>query len=228
MYRLIFFIFIMLLIEVYAFQAIRTVARSKWIAVGFEVASLLIIAFVIYTVMNFDRSVGQTRMSLTAAALVLLMLLPKTLIALVLIGEDILRALVSVYNAVSTQSVSASHFPQRRRVVSMIALGLAAVPFLSLLHGIFIGKFNFRVIRQRVYFDDLPDAFDGFTITQISDIHSGSLDNVEKINYAVDLINGQKTDIVLFTGDIVNARWQTNICSRLPRSSCRTLLIRSR
>ena len=52
----------------------------------------------------------------------------------------------------------------------------------------------------------MPEAFDGFTITHISDVHSGSFDNAEKINYAIDLINEQKSDILLFTGDIVNAK----------------------
>jgi predicted MPP superfamily phosphohydrolase len=50
----------------------------------------------------------------------------------------------------------------------------------------------------------LPDAFDGFTITQISDVHSGSFDNPEKISYAIDLVNEQNSDMILFTGDIVN------------------------
>ena len=69
---------------------------------------------------------------------------------------------------------------------------------------ILIGKYNFKVFKQTIYFPDLPDAFDGFKITQISDIHSGSFDNPEKINYAIDLINEQNGDILLFTGDIVN------------------------
>ena len=42
------------------------------------------------------------------------------------------------------------------------------------------------------------------TITQISDVHSGSFDNPEKIEYAIDLVNQQQSDLVLFTGDIVN------------------------
>ena len=50
----------------------------------------------------------------------------------------------------------------------------------------------------------MPEAFDGFKITQISDVHSGSFDNPEKINYAIDLVNEQNSDIILFTGDIVN------------------------
>jgi predicted MPP superfamily phosphohydrolase len=68
----------------------------------------------------------------------------------------------------------------------------------------FQNLYNYKVIKQRVFFPDLPDAFDGFTITQISDIHSGSFDNPEKINYAIDLVNEQNSDMILFTGDIVN------------------------
>jgi len=55
-----------------------------------------------------------------------------------------------------------------------------------------------------MHFEDLPAAFDGYRITQISDIHSGSFDNKEKIEYAVDLINQQGSDTILFTGDLVN------------------------
>ncbi len=69
-----------------------------------------------------------------------------------------------------------------------------------------IGKYNYKVIRQTLFFPDLPDAFDGFKVTQISDIHSGSFDNEEKIKYAIDLINEQESDLLLFTGDIVNAK----------------------
>ena len=86
----------------------------------------------------------------------------------------------------------------------MIGLGLAAVPFLSLIYGVTVGRYNYKVIRQQIFFPDLPDAFDGFTITQISDVHSGSFDNPEKINYAIDLVNEQNSDMILFTGDIVN------------------------
>ena len=75
---------------------------------------------------------------------------------------------------------------------------------ITLIYGVTVGKYNFKVIKQRIFFPDLPDAFDGFTITHISDVHSGSFDNAEKINYAIDLINEQNSDMILFTGDIVN------------------------
>jgi predicted MPP superfamily phosphohydrolase len=94
--------------------------------------------------------------------------------------------------------------PSRRSFISKIALGLAAIPLTSLLYGMYRGKYNFKVLKYELEYDDLPDAFDGFTITQISDIHSGSFDNVEKVNYGIDLINKQQSDVVLFTGDLVN------------------------
>ena len=145
-------------------------------------------------------------MSLAAAGIILVILLPKLLISIILLGEDIVRGIIWVYRKLFSETESHSYLPARRKFVSLIALGIAAVPFLGLLHGIFIGKYNFKVIRQQLFYEDLPDSFDGFTITHISDIHSGSFDNEEKIRYAVDLINEQASDIVLFTGDIVNSK----------------------
>jgi predicted MPP superfamily phosphohydrolase len=197
---------ILLLIEIYAFQAIKTVVKVRWIAYSYEVISLIAIGVVIYGIMHFDRSVGQTKQTLFTAAVLLVTLLPKIIMTLVLFGEDLFRLPVTIVNFFSKPADTKflEYIPERRKFVSQIALGLAAIPFLSLLYGIFKGKYDYRVIKQTIVFDDLPDAFDGFTITQISDVHSGSFDNPEKINYAIDLINAQDSDMILFTGDIVN------------------------
>lgn len=88
--------------------------------------------------------------------------------------------------------------------MSKIALGLAAIPFLSVLYGMARGKYNYQVINHTLYFNDLPEAFDGFTLTHISDIHSGSFDDAEKIAEGINLINEQESDLILFTGDLVN------------------------
>jgi predicted MPP superfamily phosphohydrolase len=122
----------------------------------------------------------------------------------VLFSEDIFRIGAGSLNHFVKYNDSVDFLSSRRKFVSQIGLGLAAIPFLSLLYGETIGKYNYKVIKQRIFFPDLPDAFDGFTITQISDVHSGSFDNPEKINYAIDLINEQNSDMILFTGDIVN------------------------
>src|SRR5699024_10228925 len=66
------------------------------------------------------------------------------------------------------------------------------------------GKYNFKVLSYELEFDDLPEAFDGYKITQISDIHCGSFDNKEKVAYGVDFIKKQNSDAIVFTGDLVN------------------------
>src|SRR5690606_27648470 len=123
---------------------------------------------------------------------------------LVMLLEDIYRLFDGLISKFVRNPSRTTFFPERRKFVSTIAIGLAAVPFLSMLYGITKGKYNFKVIRQVIPYPDLPDAFDGFRITHISDLHCGSFDNADKIAYAVDLINEQKSDVLLFTGDIVN------------------------
>ncbi|GFS04096.1 phosphoesterase [Elysia marginata] len=87
-----------------------------------------------------------------------------------------------------------------------MALGLSSIPFSGLIYGMWKGKYDFRVLRYSLDFEDLPREFDGFTLTQISDIHSGSFDNKAKVRYAIDLINNQNSDVIFFTGDLVNDR----------------------
>ena len=66
---------------------------------------------------------------------------------------------------------------ERRKLISRIALVVGAVPFLGLLQGMVKGKYKYQVHRVTIAFKDLPEAFNNFTITQVSDIHSGSLDD---------------------------------------------------
>ncbi|WP_395051173.1 metallophosphoesterase [Flavobacterium sp.] len=202
--RILVLCLVLVIIEFYAFQAIKTLIKTRFILVSYLVVSATILAFIIYSFTQFDRSVGQTSQTMRTMGLVLLIYLPKIILTLVLFGEDIFRIGVGSVNYFSNYNDSLNFLASRRKFVSQIGLGIAAVPFLSLIYGVTIGKYNYRVIKQRIFFPDLPDAFDGFTITQISDVHSGSFDNPEKINYAIDLVNEQNSDMILFTGDIVN------------------------
>lgn len=203
--RLLFLFGILFAIEIYAYQAIKTLLKWKWALHVYQFVSIAIIIYVVYSIFQFDRAVGQTQKSLFTMALVLVIYIPKMMLCLVMLGEDIFRLGNGVVNYFINND-NQNYIPNRRKFVSQIGLGLAAIPFLSLLYGIFEGRYNFKVIKQPIFFPDLPEAFDGFTITHISDIHSGSFDNHEKINYAVDLINQQNSDVLLFTGDIVNAK----------------------
>ena len=204
MLRWLFLFIIIAIIEVYSFQAIRTISKSKVVNVVYLVVSILAIAFIFYQFSKFDRSVGQTQMSLFTLGLLLLLLIPKIILTVFMLLEDVFRIFSGTITHFVGDNDSGSFLPDRRKFISQMALVIAAIPFTSLLYGMTKGKYDYRVIRQPLYFTDLPDDFDGFTITQISDVHSGSFDNPEKIQYAIDLINEQKTDLMLFTGDIVN------------------------
>ena len=204
MLRWLFLFIIIAFIEIYAFQAFRTLIKTRWILVAYEVLSLVIIVYSIWSFSQFDRTVGQNKQSLFTIGLLIVVYVPKLFLTIFMFGEDLFRLLRGLTNYFVEHDNPSSYIPERRKFVSQIALVIAAIPFASLIYGIFEGKYNFKVIKQQVFFPDLPDAFDGFKITQISDVHSGSFDNPEKIEYAIDLINAQETDLILFTGDIVN------------------------
>ena len=192
------------IIEFYSFQAFKTVFRSKWILGVYVIVSLIAIIYLFYFLMTTDRSHGQTRQFMYSMGLFLVVYLLKIILTLVLVSEDFIRIFQGSIQYFLGSEEDSSFLPERRKFVSQIALGLAAIPFSSLIYGMTKGKYNFKVIKQTLFFTDLPDAFDGTTITHISDIHSGSFDDAEKIQYAIDLINEQNSDMILFTGDIVN------------------------
>ena len=203
-FRVVFLFLFLLIIEVYSFQVLKTLIKSKRVLFLIEAVSLLFLSYIIYTVLQFDRSVGQTQQLMSGMGLLLIIYVPKLILTLALLSEDIFRLGSGLVNYFVNRDKKEDFLSSRRKFVSKIGLGLAAVPFLSLIYGVTVGKYNFKVIKQRIFFPDLPDAFDGFTITHISDVHSGSFDNAEKINYAIDLVNEQNSDMILFTGDIVN------------------------
>lgn len=164
---------------------------------------IIFVAFIIYSFSQFDRSVGQNKHTLFTMGLLLVITVPKLFLVLVLMGEDLFRISMAIITYFKGTEQT-TFLPERVKFVSQIALGLAMIPLLSLLYGMYSGKYNFKVIEQTISYPDLPSSFDGFKIVQISDIHSGSLDDVNQIQKAIDLINAQKADLILFTGDIVN------------------------
>ncbi|WP_166962772.1 metallophosphoesterase [Yeosuana marina] len=190
------------LVEFYAFQALRTITKNRYIKLVWILVAVAIYLNLFYTLYSTPRSAGQTLRFQMATGLLLTLLIPKLFIVLVMFGEDVVRGVYKLISYVSPGKTQA--IPSRRLFVSKLALGLAAIPLASFIYGIIQGRYNYKVLKYQLSFEDLPDAFDGFTITQISDIHSGSFTNKEKIQYGIDLIKEQQSDLLLFTGDIVN------------------------
>ncbi|EDP97401.1 metallophosphoesterase [Kordia algicida OT-1] len=206
MLRFLIPIVILLILELYTFFSVRALTTNKFILIGFWLVTIIVYGIFFYQ-MSLTQREGRFSLSTGyAIALALTFVVPKLFIFAILFIEDILRFFASLFNYFQHNGMTVGEaIPSRRKFISQLALGIAAVPFAGFLYGIFKGRYDYRVIKHTMYFDDLPKAFDGYTLTQISDIHSGSFDNKEKIEYAVDLINEQKSDVVLFTGDIVNA-----------------------
>jgi len=198
------FIVFYILIDIYAFQAVKTLTSSNWIYFGYLILSLLVLGNFIFQ-WSQPSPEGQFAGGRgTSMGLVLSFMIGKLILTLFMFGEDISRLLIAGYQNLVPPSATSFSLSSRRLFLSQIALGIAAIPFASLLYGMYQGKYNYKVLKYSLYFEDLPDAFDGYRITQISDIHSGSFDNKKKIEYAVGLINEQESDTILFTGDLVN------------------------
>ena len=204
MLRWIVFIAIYCIMGFYSLQAIKTASRFPWVYYTFMAIALLVLGNFIYQ-FTFGESNGSVlnRPKSYAFGFLITMLTFMIITIIFLFSEDIFRTISALMGRISGTSTEFS-LPGRRRFLSIIAMGIAAVPFGALLYGMYRGKYNFQVLKYDLEFDDLPEAFHNYRITQISDIHSGSFDNRKKIEYAVDLINRQESDVILFTGDMVN------------------------
>jgi hypothetical protein len=163
----------------------------------------VILIYIIYSFTQFDRRVGQTQQTLFTLGLLLITVIPKIILTLFMFGEDFFRVISGLISHFFVSGENSSFLPQRRKFVSQVALGIAAVPFLSFLYGMTKGKYNFKVIKQNCFFliyrmllMEQPLLIFPIFIVEV-------LMMQKKFNM-LDLINEQKSDVILFTGDIVN------------------------
>jgi len=233
-----FYVFaaITLLLDWYVYNGLKTLVsgwKSTWlrrlVTRGYWVVSLGVTIIFLAGAGSYSTARGMTPFHEWMFSLFLMFLVTKLIFVLVLFLGDIGRFFYGIVRGVargwgarganrgleargmapSNSSPGEPFFPSRRRFISQTAVLIAAVPFTGFLYAMFKGKYDYRVHRQTLYFDDLPEAFDGFTITQLSDIHSGSFDNPEAVQKGIRLANAQKSDLFVFTGDLVNnAAWE--------------------
>lgn len=202
--RWIIFLVIFVIIDIYAFQAFRTISKNIWLTVAYWTITILVLGNFIYQFYGLNRSDFGNSQAF-AFGFLIAFLVPKMIVLAVMFSEDVFRVPQAIFRYFTEGSnADIKYLPSRRSFISKIALGIAAIPFGAILYGMYRGKYNFKVLKYTLNFEDLPDAFDGYKLTQISDVHSGSFDNIEKVEYAIDLINEQESDVILFTGDMVN------------------------
>ena len=169
-------LFLYLFLGWYAFQAFRTVYSKLPLLIGIGVIWVVILLNLLYQFFwRPEESTVLNSSQMYAMSFVMAMIVFKLFVVIILFSEDIYRSLH--WTVVRLFSSNSASIPSRRKFISLVALGIASLPFGALLYGMYKGKYNYKVLEYELEFDDLPDAFDGYQITHISDIHSGSFDD---------------------------------------------------
>jgi len=196
--RLQFIIFFFLIFEcIFLGLAYKVFKINKIALVAIIALSICSYGYFFYEVFNYNRSSGPTHSFYWAFGLMVLHIIPKIITVFFWFISLLLVLLPTTF-------LQPTELTGRKSFLGKMGLIIATIPFSSILYGLWKGKYNFKVLKKSLAFEDLPKSFDGLKVLQISDLHSGSFDSKEKIEYAIDLINQQEFDLLLFTGDIVN------------------------
>jgi hypothetical protein len=205
---------IMVLLDLYVYQALRTVTQNSneklrmtvqityWVISGLTLVALLSFPYIqaLQTSKLFRNYVFAILVGLFFA---------KILGSVFFLVDDLRRSglwlLSKILPDTGAQFMGEGNSIPRSTFMSWLGLGIGGSLFGTLLYG-FGNKYNYQVKNVKLSFANLPQAFKGLKIVHISDIHSGSFQNKEAVNRGVNLILQQNADLVLFTGDLVNDR----------------------
>jgi uncharacterized protein len=204
-FPLIILALISILLDYYVFGGIKALTKELESSTGIQVAYWLTSAAILSSFLYMLSRVFPARTFSLIFNIsfnsYLTVFVSKLAFAAMLFGEDIYRLIVAGFNLISEGT---GRMPERSLLLSQLGLLTSAVPFFSFLFGVTLGKYHYRIRRSVLYFDDLPAEFNDFRIVQISDIHAGSFDNPKAVSKGIELINEQKPDLFVFTGDLVN------------------------
>ena len=167
---------------------------------------LALIGLIIYFVSG--APINRTQGINFLVGLLFALFFSKIIFSLSLLIQDSGRVFIGAFNYINSffKQSSDEHvfMPHRRQFISTAGTFLSGSLFFSMLYGITKGKYKYTVENIQIPFEELPEAFNGFKIVQISDIHAGSFDNHEKVALGIEKINALNPDIVCFTGDLIN------------------------
>ena len=206
------FIAIMLLLDTYFFQAVKTVSqsaspRNKIIiySVYWALTVIAIIGFLLFIYTGPDVLGKKIRSYLFATIIGLF--LAKLTALIFFLADDVRRGIQWIAGKLFFTNTEGENLGgdgiSRSAFLSWVGIAAGSTIFGSLVYG-FSNQYNYKVRRVKLTFDNLPVSFKGLRIIQISDIHSGSFLNKKAVAHGVDQIMKEKGDIILFTGDLVN------------------------
>lgn len=192
-------------VDFYFFQIIKTLTagQSEYLRIGIHISYWIInVAILVGLVLSAERSLMNNHTRYYIFSVMMVFFIPKLVGSLFLLGEDVYRLVTGVLGLFSEEDNK--FLSNRRSFISTAGVIAAGIPFATMLYGMMKTGFSIRIKKAKVHFDDLPKAFDGMKIAQISDLHSGSFGSENFFEEAVKKITEQKPDMILFTGDLVN------------------------
>jgi uncharacterized protein len=206
------FILFILLIDVYIFQAVKSVSvtassRSRSIIynIYWFISVSVVLGFLVFSMIK-PEAMSKLFRTYLFAVMIGIFLSKLTAVFFILI-DDIRRGIqwLAVKIFYSTRQVDTESTEAISRSVFLNWLGLIAGGglFGSLIYG-FGNKYKYEVKNVKLSFENLPPGFKGLKILHISDIHCGSFTDAEAVMHGIDKIINQQADLILFTGDLVN------------------------
>ena len=206
------FITVMLLLDVYFFQAVKNVSqnlspRAKTIvyAVYWSLTVLAVIGFLLF-VYTEQQFLGKKIRTYLFAMIIGLFLAKITALVFFLV-DDLRRGIQLLagklfFNNTDMDGMSGDGIT-RSTFLSWLGIAAGTTLFGSLVYG-FTNQYKYQIKRVKLAFDNLPEAFKGLKIIHISDIHSGSFMDKKAVQHGVEMILKENADLILFTGDLVN------------------------
>lgn len=172
----------------YVLSGIRTISSNSLTTPLFWGFIVLTTATLIYSIIRMRDNGMDLLFKITTHVFLILFVTEVIFSAFLLLGD--------IYRLI-TQGARNVYWVEFALLVVLLVI-------LIFIYGMIKGKYAYRVIKHTLFFDDLPSNFDGFTITQISDVHAGSFKNPTAVQKGIDLIKAQNSDLFVFTGDLVN------------------------
>jgi predicted MPP superfamily phosphohydrolase len=205
-------ILIMVLLDWYVFTIVKLLtygaaARTRSLIFGtyWTVSVLALLLIIVLPMINFGAFPKGFRNSVFA---VIVGLFFAKLVAAVFFLIDDVRRLFQwaagrlFFSNTEGQQIQGGGI-SRSLFLSWLGLAAGGSLFTTLIWGMG-NKYRYQVKRVRMAFPNLPAAFRGLKVVQLSDIHSGSFTDKEAVRHGVEKVLALNPDLILFTGDIVN------------------------
>lgn len=204
--RLLVFIVLILIIDIYTYQAIRLMsanlsrsARNAWIVTFFISSAVTFGYFILADLGVLDNLGPQTHQYWRA--FVFIVVISKFFVAFFMLLDDVRRLLTWTYSKASEGYIYDS---SRSKFLASAGILVGSLPLISLTYGMWRNPYRYRIRRAKVGIRNLPKSLEGLKIVQISDIHSGSFAPDAPLEPGIAMINDLQADLVFFTGDLVN------------------------